>query len=189
MIKLPLRFLALILTTITLPIYAQDRAGNNTAGEWLPSHYKVFDQWDSVCDKRGSENTTEQRCYIRYVDVYSDHPKFGAVFLFVTPEKSGHKIEVGFERGTRYMDQGFQLEVNGAQIWAMPEKCLRTKSCVLTGDNAAEFIAKAQENENAVLAQRFTDRYKQSYTLNWQMNTFLSALNDFEIQTEIRALR
>ena len=189
MIKLRLRLLALMLATITLPIHAQDRAGNNTAGEWRPTHYEIFDQWDSVCDERGSENTIEQRCYIRYVDVYSDSPKFGAVFLFVTPEKPGHKIEVGFERGTRYMDQGFQLEVNGTQTWAMPEKCLRTKSCVLTGDKAAKFIAKAQENENAVLVQRFTDRYQQSHTLNWDMKTFLSALNDFEIQTEIRALR
>ena len=39
-----------------------------------------------MCDERKTGDLLEQRCYLRYVDVFSPRPNFGAIFAFVTAD-------------------------------------------------------------------------------------------------------
>ncbi len=43
--------LALALGLAALPAPAQDRAGNDTPGDWVVTHHAHFGLWDSVCDE------------------------------------------------------------------------------------------------------------------------------------------
>ncbi len=180
-------FLSLVFALAFNPAFAQDRKGNNTAGEWITTHYKTFGLWDSACDKRETDGVLEQRCYIRYVDVYSLAPKFGAVFTFVTPEPQGHRIEFGFERGARYAENGFRIEQFGAMVWMLEDPCLRTQSCVFRMDRAAAIIKEFWTGGE--LVQEFTDRHGQNIALLWDLDDFAAVLADFEAETALRRLR
>lgn len=187
-----MRFFFLLLTIIcAFKATAQDRAGNDTPGEWAPTHYKAFGLWDNICDERTTDGVTEERCYIRYVDVFSLPPKFAAVFLFVTPEAQGHKIEIGIEPGTRYAENGFQIEHADHTTWHLSNNCFRRSKCVLTEKNAADFIVAAQsaQSDTSALVQIFTDRYGQDQKLRWDITPFAAALEDFERETLKRELR
>ena len=104
---------------LALPATAQDRQGNDTPGDWIVDHTKHFGLWDSMCDHRMTGEEREQRCYIRYVDVFSPRPKFGAVFLFVTP---GPEVQIGLEPGTVFPPNGIRIDRNpiGTLVLARP---------------------------------------------------------------------
>ena len=72
-----MRILCLVLALAAVPATAQDRAGNDTPGDWRVTHHAHFGLWDSVCDERDGLNgaAPERRCYVRYVDVFSPNPK------------------------------------------------------------------------------------------------------------------
>lgn len=170
---------------------AQDRSGNDTAGEWIATHYETFGQWDSICDMRGADADLEQRCYLRYVDVFSSRPKFGAVFAFITPKRNGYGIEFGFEHGTQYHADGFQIELDGRAVWEVTKDCLHDSPCILLDDQASRFIDVALQtgNKGSVLVQRFIDRFDRQQVLTWQLEPLANALRDFELETERRSLR
>ncbi len=181
-------FVAILWASLAI---AQDRSGNDTPGEWIATHYETFGQWDSICDMRGADADLEQRCYLRYVDVFSSRPKFGAVFAFITPKRNGHRIEFGFEDGTQYQTDGFQIELNENVLWQLTIDCLRDSPCVLNDDEARLFIEVAQRsgNKGSVLVQRFIDRFDRQQVLTWQLEPISDAFRDFELETERRSLR
>ena len=170
---------------------AQDRSGNDTAGEWVATHYEIFGQWDSICDMRGIDADLEKRCYLRYVDVLSSKPKFGAVFAFITPKIKGHRIEFGFEDGTQYEMDGFQIRLDEDVLWELSNDCLRNSPCVLDDDETRRFIEVAHEtgDQGSLLVQRFIDRFGRKQVLKWQLEPFANAFKDFELETERRSLR
>ncbi len=170
---------------------AQDRSGNDTAGEWVATHHEIFGEWDSICDMRGADADLEQRCYLRFVDVFSSRPKFGAVFAFLTPTRKGHRFELGFEPGTQYQKGGFQIERDGNVLWQMSADCLHNSPCVLDDDETRRFIEVAHEtgDQGSILVQRFIDRFGRRQVLTWQLEPFADAFRDFELATERRSLR
>lgn len=187
-----MRALTLSLCLLATPVFAQDRAGNDTAGEWRFDHHKAFGLWDSMCDWRETDGITERRCYLRYVDVFSPRPNFAAVFTFITPEPQGYKVEFGIEPNTAYKKNGLRIDTGTTTTWQLDDiNCTRITQCIWTGDAADKFIAAlaAQNDDPTVLVQDFFDRYGQEQLLKWDLTPFAEALADFNTQVAERGLR
>jgi len=112
-----LKTLTALAMVLAAPTFAQDRDGNNTAGSWKPTYFKTYVQWDLICDERTTGDLVEERCYLRYVDVYSPRPEFGALWAFVNMTANGPTFDFGPEPNTQFTDDGFKLTKGGETIW------------------------------------------------------------------------
>lgn len=179
--------LAALLCALAGAAVAQDLDGNDTPGNWRVTHYEGFGIWNSICDEREARGTLQQRCYIRWVDVFSPRPKFAAQFLFVTPAAQGPEVAFGMEAGTLYAPGNFRILGDDGPIWQTNRPgCLTGLSCRFTGEGAADLIAAMQSGT----AFRFTfrDRHGQSQDLTWPLEGFSEALADFTAQSRARNL-
>lgn len=187
--KFPIAIL-LLLGAIS-PTLAQDAQGNDTPGDWVVTHYKPFGLWDSVCDQADRDGATVDRCYLRYVDVFSPAPKFAAQFVFITPEKEGLKAAFGIEKGTLFKGEGLKVVNDGQEVWAFnPNKCLNFSECVFEGAEAAEFVTALSKpySQNSILISEFSDRHGADQVLEWDLSMFAEALSDFSTQSKERVL-
>ena len=126
----------------------------------------------------------EERCYIRYVDVFSPHPKFAAQFLFLTP---GPNIQLGVERGTRFTDTGIRIEREAEVTWqTMDRDCLRGRDCAFTGDAAVALLDAMRSSEAFIF--EFRDRHGEDREFRWELSPFAPALDDFRAQAAERGL-
>lgn len=167
---------------------AQDRAGNDTPGDWVVTHHARFGLWDSVCDERPVDSSMQRRCYIRYVDVFSPRPEFAAHFVFVTPEDGGVRIEYGSEAGTRFAPDGQWIETDGTRTWRAERlACLTGGSCVYSGPAAAELYAALKAGGQWRF--HFSDRHGHLQDLTWDLTPFADAAADFEAEAAARGLR
>lgn len=181
----------LVLLGAINPSFAQDAKGNDTPGDWVATHYQTFGSWDSICDQADRDGATVDRCYLRYVDVFSSTPKFAAQFVFITPENEGLKIEFGIEKGTLFKGEGLKVINDGQELWSFdPNKCLNFGDCVFEGTEAAGLIAAMSKayNEKSVFVSDFTDRHGADRVLEWDLTKFPDALTDFNKQSELRGL-
>ncbi|WP_420863032.1 hypothetical protein [Algirhabdus cladophorae] len=155
--------------------HAQDRDGNDTPGEWRITTHNAYGLWDSFCDERVTDGTTEERCYLRYVDVFSGHPKFAAMYLFVTPQE----VEFGIERGTRFAPDGFRIMAGtGAILWSNKRRsCLAGRQCTYTGQDAADLLGLMAQGQTLVLD--FSDPHGADQVLNWDLTQFAEALKNY----------
>lgn len=177
-------FLLLACLLAPLALFAQDRDGNDTAADWVVDHYKPFGLWDSACDHRMTDGVKEERCYLRYVEVFSPRPKFAAQFVFVTP---GPEIEIGLERGTRFPKGGIRIEDMGGTLWQTNHILCRTGlSCNFDGDDA-QIILNAMA-DGTVFAFDFTDRHGVPRELRWDLTAFSEAMADFTRESAARNL-
>ena len=183
-----MRRLALCLILAALPATAQDRQGNNTPGDWVVTHQQHFGLWDSVCDERTEDGTLRQRCYIRYVDVFSPRPDFAAHFLFIVPSPDGITIQYGSERGTRFAEAGNRIEKDGATVWSTQRRgCLTGGNCEFDGQEAEDMYLALRGGGNWLFD--FTDRHGKAQNRNWDLTPFDTAARDFETQSAARGLR
>jgi hypothetical protein len=178
------RFLSIVALLLALPAIAQDRQGRDTPGEWIVDHFQSFGLWDSICDYRVTGDLREERCYIRYVDVFSPHPKFAAQFLFLTP---GPNIELGVERGTRFTGDGIRIEHGTAVNWKTDDRdCLRGHDCNFSG-NAASTLVNTMSGGGTFIFE-FRDRNGDDQALHWDLAPFADALADFRTEASARSL-
>ena len=169
---------------LALPAFAQDRDGNDTPGEWVVDHHRAFGLWDSMCDHRVTGDQTEQRCYLRYVDVFSPRPQFGAQFFFLTP---GPEIEFGLEAGTLFPPDGFRIVSEGQTTWSAPQPgCLVGLACLYDQDDAATLLEAMAAGGSFKFT--FTDRHGQPQNLEWSLSRFADAVADFNAQSGQRGL-
>ena len=174
----------LALLALALPAAAQDRQGNDTPGDWIVEHTKHFGLWDSLCDHRMTGEMRESRCYLRYVDVFSPRPKFGAVFLFVTPEP---QVQIGLEPGTVFAPNGIRIEQGGQTTWDdVKLTCLVGLNCTFTEDRARALIAAMAKGGH--FAFDFTDRHGARQERRWDLSQFADALADYRARTAERRL-
>ena len=179
-----IRFLCAILLLCAVPAHAQDRQGRDTPGEWVVDHFQSFRQWDSICDHRVTDDLREERCYIRYVDVFSSHPKVAAQFLFLTP---GPNIQLGVERGTRFTDTGIRIEREADVTWQTTDRgCLRGRDCEFSEDEAVTLVDAMGKGDAFVF--EFRDRHGDTRELRWDLSPFATALADFRTQAAARGL-
>ena len=176
--------LLIILLLSAPPLAAQDRDGNDTASDWVVDHYKPFGLWDSICDHRMTQGTREERCYLRYVEVFSPRPKFAAQFVFVTP---GPEVEIGLERGTLFPKGGLRVEHAGGVLWSTDHILCRTGlSCTFQGDAAATLLTAMEKG--TTFAFDFRDRHGSRQSLRWDLTPFAKALEDFRRESTRRNL-
>lgn len=178
--------LTLLLCALPLaaPLSAQDRAGNDTPGEWVVDHTRHFGLWDSLCDHRITGEMREERCYIRYVDVFSGRPNFGAIFLFVTP---GPEVEIGLEPGTIVASGGIRIERDGAVAWDdIRVSCRVGLACDFAGDRAQTLVDAMQGG--GVFAFDFRDRHGKTQALRWNLDRFPEAHADYLAERAKRGL-
>ena len=174
---------ALILALLAAPLAAQDRDGNDTPGEWVVTHQTAHGLWDVFCDARTTGEVKEERCYIRYVEVFSPRPKFGAMFVFVTPQG----VEFGMEPGTLFGATGPRIVQGGDQVWADNRLGCRTGiTCTMHGTEAADFLTLAAQG--GALQMSFTDRHGQAQDLRWDLTRFAEAVADWRQASGARGL-
>lgn len=165
-------------------VFAQDRQGNDTPGDWVVDHYKPFGLWDSICDHRMTGDVKEVRCYLRYVEVFSPRPNFAAQFVFVTP---GPEVEIGLERGTRFPKDGIRIEGTGGTLWSTNRILCRTGfACTFAGDEAQTLLTAM--TDGTTFAFDFTDRHGMPRELRWDLTAFADALADFTRESTARHL-
>lgn len=174
--------IALLLTA--LPAFAQDRDGNDTPGEWKVTHHKPFGLWDSFCDERKTGDSLEERCYLRYVDVFSPRPNFGAMFAFITPDG---RIEFGIETGTAFKKDGFALIKDGTPIWTLTGRpCLFGGTCTFEGEEATALTTHMRNADS--FRFDFIDRHETEQSLTWDMTRYSKALDDMLAAAATRGL-
>lgn len=184
--------LAVLVLSTSPTAFATDAEGNDTPGDWVVTHYKPFGLWDTICDEAIRKGKKVERCYIRYVDVFSPAPKFAAQFVFIEPEGQGYKVEFGIEPGTTF--NGASLTVNDGEkvVWDYnPNECLERGECILTGQEADIFIQSMAEtsSDGPMLISDFNDRHGTDQVLEWGISKFAAALTDFQTESDKRGLR
>ncbi|NSX53625.1 hypothetical protein [Parasulfitobacter algicola] len=178
-----MRYILLCLVLIAGPLFAQDRQGRDTPGEWIITYHKSFGLWDSFCDERITGDVLEQRCYVRYVDVFSQKPDFAAQFFFLTLEG----LEFGIERGTRFNEDGFKIVKDDQTIWVNTNpSCLRGKDCTFAGPAAAELLDLMRQGD--ALRFTFTDRNGLQQDLTWDLTAIEQILANYRAQSILRGL-
>ncbi len=169
--------------------FAQDLQGRDTASNWRNTHHSSHGIWNTICDEREEYGVLKQRCYIRWVDVYADHPKFGALFTFIKPRDGGsgdqHDVMFGPELGTVFLPSGFTITKDGDEIWRMKNaKCLLLANCTLTPEES-DAVLEAMFSGNS-LEFSFVDPHFRRIDLEWSLESFSEA---FDVYTRQWALR
>ena len=170
---------------------AQDRTGRDTPGEWRVTHFKQYGLWDSMCDERVSANTLEERCYVRYVEVYSPNPQFGAAFSFIVPEgrEGAVTAEFGFERGIRFKKDGIRIEAGGETARVLDQSdCRRGGKCTLDSKAMADIEQLAATAPNTTFAFSLTGRHGRDWELRWLSDRLHMAIDDMRAEARERAL-
>lgn len=182
-----MRTLLLFLTLLAAPASAQDLQGNDTASNWVNTHYSAFGIWKSICDERPEDGQLNQRCYIRWVDVFSGRPHFGGQFIFITPQEQGYEVEFGIEPGTLFAPNGFRIERDETVVWrTLWPGCLTGLGCRFDGRGADTIIAQMQQGGTFLFD--FRDGRGVSRSLNWPLQGFPDAWADFQTQARARGL-
>ncbi|CUJ16312.1 hypothetical protein [Cognatishimia activa] len=172
---------------LPLTATAQDREGNDTPGDWKVTHFERFGIYLSSCDERQESDQLNQRCYLRYVDVFSPHPEFAAQFFFVVNTEDGPEVDFGMEAGTLFSPNGFRIEGENGELWKTRRVgCLTGLTCTFSGEDADALLAAMRDGD----AFRFTfrDRHGKSQDLIWSLDGFSDAFADFNAQTTARGL-
>ena len=182
-----------VLVLSTSPVaFATDADGNDTPGDWVVTHYKPFGLWDTICDEAIRKGKKVERCYIRYVDVFSPAPKFAAQFVFIEPEGQGYKVEFGIEPGTTFNGASLTVTDGEKVVWDYnPNDCLERGECILTGQEADIFIQSmaGTSGDDPMLVSDFNDRHGTDQVLEWGISKFAAALTDFQTESDKRGLR
>ncbi|MEL6610410.1 MAG: hypothetical protein AAFO93_16005 [Pseudomonadota bacterium] len=182
-----MRILIALIAILAAPLgsqaTAQDRAGNDTPGEWVVTHHTPFGLWDSFCDERTTGETLEQRCYLRYVEVYAPRPNFGAIFTFITPDE----VEFGMESGIRLIGDGLRIEQDGEIAWQETRRSCQTGgACTLDGGAADAFLDTA--SDGGTLAITLRDRQGIVREMFWDLSQMDAALTDYRAEAQKRDL-
>lgn len=166
---------------------AQDRSGADTPGDWVTTHFEKYGIWTTACDERTEEGKLKQRCYIRFVDVFSESPKFAATFMFVFQKDRKTAIQYAFESGTKYNADGVKVEKDGKTVWTASRECQEGNGCFITSEAELNGALTGFQG-GGTLVQDFTDRHGQKQVLEWDLSGFKQAYADYLKQSSDRKL-
>lgn len=181
------RLTTALLLALATSASAQDLEGNDTAGNWVVTHFEQFGIYLSSCDEREENGALKQRCYLRYVDVFSPRPDFAAQFFFVVQGGDGLEVDFGLEPGTLFSPNGFRIEGTDGDIWKTRRVgCLTGLSCTFYGEDADALLQAMQTGTSFRFT--FRDRHGKPQDLTWPLAGFSDAMADFAEQSAIRGL-
>lgn len=186
-----MRILFLAIGLLSGAAMAQDRAGNDTPGEWRVDHFASYGLWDVACDWRETNGQREERCYARYVDVVAPRPRFAAIFSFIQPAPDGHRISFGIEPGTVFDPDGFRIDWDGQTVWRFAgDLCLRGGECIFEGARADELTAALSPTEgvDGSLVLLFRDRHGVNHAREWDLGQMQAVLADLDRSAAKRSL-
>ncbi len=159
----------------------------DTAGSWRPTLHKMWGSWDLICDEMGDLSAPEQRCYLRYVDVFSPQPQFAAHFVFITYDHGVPRFEYGAEHGTRFDHDGWAIHDTAGNLWSPTLRtCLRGGPCVYEGDAAAAVITALRAGGQ--MEFHFTDRHGINRDLTWSLHGVAEALDVLIAESAARGI-
>lgn len=177
----------LLLSCLPATLWAQDRQGNDTPGDWRVDVFEQQGVWSAICDWRDEDGAPHRRCYIRYVDVFSPRPDFAAQFLFVTPQADGPRVDFGIEAGTIFAVDGFRIERAGATVWQTRHPgCLTGLTCRFRGADGAALLDEMRTG--GTFRFTFTDRHGTARDLGWPLEGFDAAWRRFAAESGARGL-
>lgn len=154
-------------------------------------------QWDSVCSDgqpvkgiqaAGLDLLRQGQCHLRFVDIFNasksgdNHQALGLIAAFVTPEKSGVRVEFGIAPGLIFEAGQFHLSRNGFPVWKLnTSDCLSQGVCTFTGPAAEALVAAFSDPSADTLEMRldFIDQSGKRHQRQWQMMPFSEAFADF----------
>ncbi len=159
-----------------------------SAADWRPTLNRMWGMWNVICDERGDAAASEQRCYLRYVDVFSPAPQFAAHFIEISYDHGVPRFEYGAEHGTRFDTDGWAIhDLKTGALWSPTLRtCLRGGPCVYEGDAAAPVIAALREGGQ--IEFRFTDRNGIRRDLAWSLDGVGEALDVLIAESAARGI-
>lgn len=168
---------------------AQDLQGRDTASNWRVKHHTTHGVWNSICDEREEYGALKQRCYIRWVDVYAERPKFGALFTFITPRDGAptgqHVVMFGPELGTVFLPNGFVVKRGDDVTWRMTgTKCLLLADCDLTEQQSKDALQAMLSGTEMEFS--FVDKHLRRFDLIWSLDGFSDAFETYQKQWYLR---
>ena len=169
-------------TLILLCSLAAPAAAQDTAGAWAPTFTSRHSGWDVTCDARGDGREREERCYLRYVDVYAPRPNFGALFLFLEIRDGAPRLSLGREFET-------DLEASLLRVadgWDRPEGLCTGGPCAFEGATAEAFIDAMRAG--GTLEIGFTDATGMDRLRRWSSDGFAKAVEDVLREADARGL-
>lgn len=166
---------------------AQGMDGSDRPGNWRVKVFETHGIWSTICDERHENGELRQRCYIRYVDVFSPRPDFAAMFLFVTPDAGNARVEFGLETGTLFDPNGFRIEREGRPVWAAARPgCLVGLRCVFDGAQGSGLVKHMISGGAFRFA--FRDRHGTARDLTWPLDGFAQAYAAYRKHASERGL-
>lgn len=182
----------LVLAILALLILVGTANSQQKIGNWKVDHFKPFGEWESFCDHRTENSVVIRRCYLRRVEVYSDRPKFGALYFFLTEEKGENshpisELEFGFEPGTRFHGDGFVIESGNNIVYRLNTGgCENGHRCWIKGIPAQSLQRHLVKGNQ--LRFRFTDKRGDKWDIAWTADGYQNALANFKSASQQRGL-
>lgn len=152
---------------------------------WEVTYSQSHGIWNVICDTQMINQQQLDRCYLRWVDVYAQRPKFGALFIFIVADVDKLSVELHPEPGTTFTSTGFQITDDQQATWQMSRSdCLIKANCKLYPKEIPTFLQAAKQGQ--VMTFSFTDKYTRQYDLAWPLEGFAEAITDLSAQAELR---
>ncbi|MEL6517192.1 MAG: hypothetical protein AAFQ39_05705 [Pseudomonadota bacterium] len=168
---------AALTLTLALPANAQD-----TAGAWAPTFTSRHGDWDVTCDARGDGAAREERCYMRYIDIYAPQPNFGVLFMFLEIEDAAPVISLGREFETDLVATALRVSPG----WTRSEVLCTGGPCEIAGPQALAMVEAL--SAGGMLEIGFTDATGADQLRQWPAGAFGAAFVDVVREAKARGL-
>ena len=152
------------------------------------AYHKTYDGWwDVACDSE--MDGANGRCYVQYVDVYSQRPDFRAamlqlVFFKDTSGKSQPRLSFILERDLDTEAVRLDVKKGDAMVERFKLSGCSGSDCVIEGEAAARMLEAFRTGDQ--LAITLPETGERPKTLSWPLHNAGALLDDFAAQRAAR---
>ena len=153
------------------------------------AYHKTYDGWwDVACDSQS--DGSDGRCYVQYVDVYSDRPDFRAamVHLVYEGEEAGKGTPVltfNLEGDLDFSAVAMRVETSGQEDLALTLPGCSSSPCIVRDGAAQQMVSAWRDGETLSITLPETgDRPKE---IRWPLQNMATILDDLAAQRAQRS--